>query len=128
MLGRQDWQTNRMLPGGAQLQPKRIRMGNRHLHLHLHLQLVVALPAVTAWTRQSPSRASNSLTLPQDGGVCEEEARSYFQQLIMAMDYCHCLGIALRDIKVTLDRVLSGTCQWQSAWRLFNERLVRHST
>lgn len=38
--------------------------------------------------------------LLQEQGLSEEEARSYFQQLIMAIDYCHCLGIALRNIKV----------------------------
>ena len=38
--------------------------------------------------------------LPQKEGVREAVARDYFQQLVMAVDYCHCLGIALCDIKV----------------------------
>lgn len=33
-------------------------------------------------------------------GMSEDEARYYFQQAVMAIDFCHCLGIALRDIKV----------------------------
>ena len=34
----------------------------------------------------------------------EEEARGVFQQLLLALDYCHGLGVANRDIK--LDNVL----------------------
>lgn len=37
-------------------------------------------------------------------GIPEEEARTLFQQVLVAVDYCHQLGIALRDIK--LDNVL----------------------
>ena len=36
----------------------------------------------------------------QEKGLGESEARFCFQQLIMALDYCHCLGISVRDIKV----------------------------
>lgn len=36
----------------------------------------------------------------QKRGMSEDEARYYFQQVVMAIDFCHCLGIALRDIKV----------------------------
>ncbi len=38
--------------------------------------------------------------LPQLGGVPETDARWFFQQFIIAVDYCHRLGIANRDIKV----------------------------
>eukprot|EP00208_Stichococcus_sp_RCC1054_P006645 CAMPEP_0206137726 /NCGR_PEP_ID=MMETSP1473-20131121/2795_1 /ASSEMBLY_ACC=CAM_ASM_001109 /TAXON_ID=1461547 /ORGANISM="Stichococcus sp, Strain RCC1054" /LENGTH=349 /DNA_ID=CAMNT_0053530941 /DNA_START=308 /DNA_END=1357 /DNA_ORIENTATION=- len=38
------------------------------------------------------------------GGVPETDARWFFQQFIIAVDYCHRLGIANRDIK--LDNVL----------------------
>ena len=34
----------------------------------------------------------------------EEEARGVFQQLLLALDYCHGMGVANRDIK--LDNVL----------------------
>ena len=34
--------------------------------------------------------------------MSEDEARWIFQQLIIAVDYCHRLGIANRDIKVCL--------------------------
>ena len=33
-------------------------------------------------------------------GIAEADARWLFQQLIIAVDYCHRLGIANRDIKV----------------------------
>ena len=32
----------------------------------------------------------------------EAVVRRLFQQLVVAIDYCHCLGIANRDIKVPL--------------------------
>jgi hypothetical protein len=35
-------------------------------------------------------------------GIAEADARWLFQQLIIAVDYCHRLGIANRDIKVPL--------------------------
>lgn len=33
-------------------------------------------------------------------GISEDDSRWLFQQLIIAVDYCHKLGIANRDIKV----------------------------
>jgi serine/threonine protein kinase len=38
--------------------------------------------------------------LQQKQGLREETARHYFQQLVVALDYCHSLGIAMRDVKV----------------------------
>ena len=38
--------------------------------------------------------------LLQTGGIPEAHARWFFQQLIIAVDYCHRLGIANRDIKL----------------------------
>jgi serine/threonine protein kinase len=35
--------------------------------------------------------------------MSEDDARWIFQQLIVAVDYCHRLGIANRDIKVRHD-------------------------
>ena len=42
----------------------------------------------------------------QLGGVPETDARWFFQQFIIAVDYCHRLGIANRDIKVRAPRTL----------------------
>jgi len=36
-------------------------------------------------------------------GILESDARWLFQQLLIAVDYCHRLGIANRDIKVRGD-------------------------
>ena len=36
------------------------------------------------------------------GGLREHEARWFFQQLIIGMDYCHRMGVVNRDIKVGL--------------------------
>ena len=43
--------------------------------------------------------AQASSSIPQ-----EEEARGIFQQLLLALDYCHGMGISNRDVK--LDNVL----------------------
>ncbi len=40
------------------------------------------------------------LPAPQIDFMAEPDARCLFQQLIVAVDYCHKLGIANRDIKV----------------------------
>ena len=37
----------------------------------------------------------------QGRGIPEAQARVLFQQLMVAVDYCHSLGIANRDIKVS---------------------------
>ena len=42
------------------------------------------------------------VSVPQVPGMAEDEARYIFQQLLVAMDYCHRIGIANRDIKVLL--------------------------
>ena len=34
------------------------------------------------------------------GGLPETEARWYFQQIVIAVDYCHRLGVCSRDIKL----------------------------
>ena len=34
------------------------------------------------------------------GGLCEPDARWFFQQIILAVDYCHRMGVASRDIKL----------------------------
>jgi serine/threonine-protein kinase SRK2 len=40
------------------------------------------------------------IDIAQKRGLREEMARQYFQQMVVALDYCHSLGIAMRDIKV----------------------------
>ena len=39
-------------------------------------------------------------TATATAGLPEEAARWFFQQLVLAVDYCHSLGIAHRDIKL----------------------------
>lgn len=39
-------------------------------------------------------------------GMAEDQARTLFQQLLVALDYCHRLGVANRDIKVGLLPIL----------------------
>jgi len=43
-------------------------------------------------------------------GLTEEEARWFFQQLIIGLDYCHKMGIMSRDIK--LENTLLDDGQW----------------
>lgn len=45
-----------------------------------------------------------TLAMPvmQHMGCPEDEARWFFQQFIIGLDYCHRMGIANRDIKVRL--------------------------
>jgi serine/threonine protein kinase len=40
-------------------------------------------------------------TQTQGGGMLEETARPLFQQLMTALEYCHSIGIANRDVKVS---------------------------
>lgn len=47
-------------------------------------------------------------------GLKENEARDMFQQFILGLDYCHKMGVALRDIKLevcNVDRQF-----WQTMW------------
>ncbi|KAH7617255.1 putative Serine/threonine-protein kinase SRK2C [Nannochloris sp. 'desiccata'] len=37
--------------------------------------------------------------LASKGALAESEARNYFQQLMLAVDYCHKMGVSSRDIK-----------------------------
>lgn len=43
-------------------------------------------------------------------GLSESEARWFFQQLIIGLDYCHRMGVASRDIK--LENTLLDDSQW----------------
>ena len=42
------------------------------------------------------------LRRPQQRGMPEADTRWLFQQLLVAVEYCHLLGIANRDVKVCL--------------------------
>lgn len=47
-------------------------------------------------------RTSNAPSFSvQGGGMSEEVARPLFQQLMTALEYCHSIGIANRDVKVS---------------------------
>ena len=48
----------------------------------------------------------------QGTSVPEKEARRIFQQMVIAVHYCHRLGIANRDIKVRSYRLLAS--RWAS--------------
>ena len=50
------------------------------------------------------TQADLPLSPAQIYGCSEEEARWFFQQFIIGLDYCHRMGIANRDIK--LDNIL----------------------
>jgi len=43
-------------------------------------------------------------------GLSEDNARWFFQQIILAIDYCHRMGVANRDIKVSQGRARAGRC------------------
>ena len=54
----------------------------------------------------------------QQMGVPEDEARWFFQQFIIGLDYCHRMGIANRDIKVgTVDVGSDDIVQWIASCR-----------
>ncbi len=50
-------------------------------------------------------------------GCPEDEARWFFQQFIIGLDYCHRMGIANRDIKVRCTRARLRTHHPQHAAR-----------
>ena len=52
---------------------------------------------------------------PQVMGCPEDEARWFFQQFIIGLDYCHKMGIANRDIKVRPAAYMHH-CAMSSAW------------
>jgi len=45
------------------------------------------------------------------GALAEEKARWIFQQLIVAIDYCHKMGICNRDIKLE-NAIVDRDCEW----------------
>ena len=61
--------------------------------------------------KRDGSRRSRASRRRQQGrGIQEAQARVLFQQLMVAVDYCHSLGIANRDIKVGSSDVWVSTC------------------
>ncbi len=55
-------------------------------------------------TRRDPAPVPDRCIAPpaQQRGMPEADARWLFQQLLVAVEYCHLLGIANRDVKVRL--------------------------
>ena len=45
-------------------------------------------------------------------GLSEDEARWFFQQLVLGLDYCHKMGIVNRDIKLEVSLTLPDYAQW----------------
>ncbi|KAL4855058.1 Serine/threonine-protein kinase SRK2A [Chlorella vulgaris] len=46
----------------------------------------------------------------QRGGLSEQDARWFFQQLIIALAYCHSMGVTNRDIKLENTLLTGGAC------------------
>ena len=69
--------------------------------------------------------------------MSEETARPLFQQLMMAIEYCHSLGIANRDVKVAACRrlerphivssccIVCPMCAWKRCFVSHDMRSVR---
>jgi serine/threonine protein kinase len=54
----------------------------------------------TLWYKGANGASNSRYCCPQLMGCPEDEARWFFQQFIIGLDYCHKMGIANRDIKV----------------------------
>jgi serine/threonine protein kinase len=50
-------------------------------------------------------------------GCPEDEARWFFQQFIIGLDYCHKMGIANRDIKVC---PMASMCSFHAVVTVYN--------
>lgn len=74
---------------------------------------MLAWVAWQSWAVPQASQPAGFLTMKpswlQIDYMSEDDARWIFQQLIVAVDYCHRLGIANRDIKVL--------CLHAATWR-----------
>ncbi len=74
-------------------------------HRKLHHPYVIELEAVfrtdgyLVLILEYASGGSLRRYLSSKGPLAESEARSYFQQLMLAVDYCHKMGVSSRDIK-----------------------------
>ena len=44
-------------------------------------------------------------------GLSEDEARWFFQQLVLGLDYCHKMGIVNRDIKLEVSPIPGTHCR-----------------
>lgn len=60
-------------------------------------------------------------------GIPEPQARALFQQLMVAVDFCHRLGIANRDIKLD-NMMLNGGCELKMCDFGFSKDVVGQST
>ena len=48
-------------------------------------------------------------------GLSEDEARWFFQQLVLGLDYCHKMGIVNRDIKLEVSQPHRCLCSAQES-------------
>ncbi len=70
--------------------------GLQGTHLLQHIGLMSCAPITMFQSKKQP----DTCRALQGRGIPEPQARVLFQQLMVAVDYCHRLGIANRDIKV----------------------------
>lgn len=71
------------------------------LHPHVvQLKEVMSVPPYLAIVMEYVSGGDMFQYVVQRRGLPEAEARWFFQQLILGMDYCHRKGVASRDIKL----------------------------
>jgi serine/threonine-protein kinase SRK2 len=71
------------------------------LHPHVvHLREVFCAPPYLALVMEFVPNGDMFNYVVSNRGLPETEARWFFQQLVLGMDYCHKVGVANRDIKL----------------------------
>ncbi|KAK9816381.1 hypothetical protein WJX74_001337, partial [Apatococcus lobatus] len=81
----------------------------RLIHPHIvELREVFLTPDYLAIAMEYADGGDMFQLVVQQRGLSESDARWYFQQLIIAIDYCHRMGVANRDIKLE-NTLLDGT-------------------
>ncbi|CAL5221600.1 g3820 [Coccomyxa viridis] len=71
----------------------------RHPHI-VELKEVFLTPEYLAIAMEYATDGDMFQLVVRQRGLLEKDARWYFQQLIVAVDYCHRMGVANRDIKL----------------------------
>ncbi|KAK9915345.1 hypothetical protein WJX75_007906 [Coccomyxa subellipsoidea] len=79
----------------------------RHPHI-VELREVFLTPEYLAIAMEYATDGDMFQLVVRRRGLLEKDARWYFQQLIIAVDYCHRMGVANRDIKLE-NTLLEGT-------------------